>query len=100
MANIRSFKESQWWRSALQPKLNIIIAKVNGWVMLFFFLLLLHPRMYTLYFVLGIVVFFAILEKFGMTMPVFFRRFRKNLAGNHRYIGNIKNRRRRFVNGG
>lgn len=99
-SGIRSFISSQWWRSALQPKLNLMFAKVNGWVLVSLFLLILHPRIYTIVIVGFIIMFFAVLESFGMSMPVFFRRLRKSIAGKHRYIGNIKIRRRRFVNGG
>lgn len=46
------------------------------------FFWLLHMRLWTLYLALASVVFFAGLEKFGYTLPVFLRLVRHKLRGN------------------
>ncbi len=69
---------SAYWRdSARQPRFFFVDAFAAFPLVLF----LLHIRLWTLYLAIGTTVFFAILEKFNFTVPVFLRFARSFFAG-------------------
>lgn len=69
---------SAFWRdSARSPRFFM----VDAYAALPLVLFLLHIRAWTFYLALTAIVFFAILERFNFTVPVFFRWLRSTIAG-------------------
>ena len=66
------------WRDSARPARFFMIDARSALPCLLF---LMHIRWWTLWFFLGVTVFFAILERFGYTMTVFGRIIRSVLAG-------------------
>lgn len=67
-----------YWRdSARNPRFFMVDALAALPLVVF----LLHIRAWTFYLALGTMVFFAILERFNFTVPVFFRWLRSTIAG-------------------
>ncbi len=72
---------AHWRDSARRPKFFIIDAYATFPLLVF----LLHIRLWTFILCFLTILFFAILERFGFTLPVFKRFFRSFLAGPTRY---------------
>ena len=73
-----TFSSTAHWRdSARNPRFFMIDARATFAIILF----LVHISQWTGYVVIINTLFFAILERFGFTVPVFFRWFRSFLAG-------------------
>jgi len=69
---------SAYWRdSARNPRFFMVDALAALPLVIF----LLHIRTWTFYLAIATVVFFAILERFHFTVPVFMRWVRSNIAG-------------------
>lgn len=69
---------SAYWRdSSRQPRFFFVDALAAFPLVIF----LLHIRLWTLYIAIASIVFFAILERFNFTVPVFLRFMRGILAG-------------------
>lgn len=66
-----------WRDSARQPRFFMVDALAALPLVLF----LLHIRLWTLYVAIATMIFFAILERFNFTVPVFMRWLRSTLAG-------------------
>lgn len=67
-----------YWRdSARSPRFFMVDAMAALPLVLF----MLHIRLWTLYLAIATMVFFAILERFNFTVPVFMRWLRSQLAG-------------------
>ena len=69
--------DTHWRDSARSPRFFIIDARAA--LPLFFFLM--HIRYWTAIVAVISVLFFGILERFGFTMPIFWRWFRSLVAG-------------------
>ncbi len=67
-----------FWRDSARPPRFFMVDALAAMPLLLF---LLHIRLWTLYLALGTMVFFAILERFNFTVPVFLRWTRSTLAG-------------------
>lgn len=73
-----SFKEDTHWRdSARQARFFMIDARAAFPLLIF----LMHIRMWTFVLAITTMCFFALLEKFGFTLVIFFRWLRSFLAG-------------------
>jgi len=70
--------ESTHWRDAARMPRFFFMDAFAAFPLLLF---LLHIRLSTFLSALGCMVFFAILEKFKFTVPVFFRWLRATMAG-------------------
>ena len=68
---------SHWRDSARSPRFFIVDARAVFPVFLF----LMHIRIWTAVLVVLATVFFAFIEHFGFTVPVFFRWLRSIMAG-------------------
>lgn len=73
--------EPHWRDSARPPRFFIVDARAAFPLLLF----LLHIRWWT--FILAVVatIFFATLERYGFTVPVFLRWLRSTLAGSRKF---------------
>ncbi|MAZ44756.1 MAG: phosphoesterase [Legionellales bacterium] len=71
---------AHWRDSARAPKFFFIDAYAAFPLLIF----TLHIRWWTFFLAIITIIFFAILERFGFTLPVFKRFMRAFLAGNHR----------------
>ena len=72
---------SAFWRdSARNPRFFFVDALAAFPLVLF----ILHIRWWTLYLAIATIIFFAILERFNFTVPVFLRWLRGFLAGSVR----------------
>jgi intracellular multiplication protein IcmT len=71
---------AHWRDSARSPKFFFVDAYAAFPLLAF----LLHIRWWTFFLALSSIAFFALLERFGFTLPVFKRILRVFLAGNHR----------------
>lgn len=80
MAN-GGFSESSHWRDSARSA-RFFMVDARAAFPLFFFLM--HIRVWTAVIVVVSAVFFAILEHYGFTVPVFLRWLRAFLAGNVR----------------
>lgn len=69
-----------WRDSARTPKFFVL----DAYSALPFLFFLLHIRLWTFLICAGICIFFALLNKFGFSLPVFLRFARSFLAGNNR----------------
>lgn len=70
--------ESTHWRDAARTPRFFFMDAFAAFPLLLF---LLHIRLWTFLLALGFIAFFAILERFKFTLPVFFRFVRSFLAG-------------------
>lgn len=70
--------ESTHWRDAARTPRFFFM---DAYAAFPFLVLLLHIRLWTFLFAAGFTIFFATLERFKFTLPVFFRWFRATLAG-------------------
>jgi len=78
MAN---FPPNTHWRdSARRPRFFLVDARAAFPLMLF----LLHIRIWTAVLALLAMLFFALVERYGFTIPVFLRWLRSKLAGPHK----------------
>lgn len=68
---------AHWRNSARHPRLFMMDAYAAFPLLLF----LLHIRWWTFFLAIMAAIFFATLERFGFTIPVFLRLFRTFLAG-------------------
>lgn len=73
--------DAHWRDSARVPRFFI----VDAYAVLPLFLFLLHIRYWTFGIALTASIFFAILERFGYSVPVFLRVAKTLLSGKHRY---------------
>lgn len=71
----------QWRETARRTKFAWVL---DAQVLPFFFLLVVHFRLWTLQAVVLVVLFFSVLGWFGYPLPVFLRRVRRLLAGKRR----------------
>lgn len=70
-----------YWRdSARNPRFFMIDALAAIPLVLF----LLHIKLWTFIVTLTLVIFFAVLERFKFTVPIFLRWLRSTIAGKHR----------------
>lgn len=69
------------WRDSARTPMFFLLDAYSAIPFLFF---LLHIRLWTFLLCTGIATFFALLNKFGFTLPIFLRFTRSFLAGNHR----------------
>ncbi len=74
-----SFSESSHWRDSARSA-RFFMVDARAAFPLFFFLM--HIRIWTGIIVIVSAVFFAIIEHYGFTVPVFLRWLRSFLAGN------------------
>ena len=75
------FSETAHWRdSARNARFFVIDARAAFPLLLF----ILNIAWWTLYTAIFFMVFFGALERFGFTLPVFFRWVRYKIAGNHK----------------
>ncbi len=77
MANARS----GFWRDSARSPRFFFVDALAAFPMLLF---LLHIRWWTFYLAIASVLFFAILERFNFTVPVFIRWSRTLISGNFR----------------
>jgi intracellular multiplication protein IcmT len=70
--------ESTHWRDAARTPRFFFMDALAAFP---FLILLLHIRLWTFLFAVFCTIFFATLERFKFTIPVFFRWFRSFLAG-------------------
>ena len=73
--------ETAHWRDSARPA-KFFFMSAYGILPLVVFLV--HIRLYTLIIALSVSIFFAILEKFGFTLPIFMRWLRVFLGGKHK----------------
>lgn len=78
---MRNPETAHWRDSARMAKFFFVDARAA--IPLLFFLL--HIRLWTFLLALSITLFFATLQRFGFTLPVFMRWIRVFLGGNFRY---------------
>ena len=71
---------THWRDSARSPRFFMIDARAA--FPLVFFLLAIH--WWTFFFAIGTMIFFALLSRYGFTVPVFWRWLQSFLAGPHR----------------
>lgn len=64
------------WASAV-PRLGPVDARAGVALLIFFF----HMRLWTLLAAIAGIAFFGILERFGLTLPVFVRLVKREIAG-------------------
>ena len=77
-----SFAPTAHWRDAARnPRFFFVDARSIFPVLLF----LVHIRLWTALIALVVIIFLAIIEYYGFTVPVFFRVFKGFLAGPDRY---------------
>lgn len=69
------------WRDSARTPMFFV---VDAYSAIPLFLFLLHIRLWTFLLACSVCVFFMLLNKFGFTMPVFFRWIRSFIAGNVR----------------
>lgn len=75
------FKSDTHWRdSARVPRFFVVDARAAFPLVLF----LLHMRLWTFIVAVLFMLFFAMLERFGFTVQIFFRWFKAFLAGPHK----------------
>lgn len=77
---MRNPHTAHWRDSARMPQFFGLDARSTFPIIIF----LLHIRMWTLYLALGICGFFWLINRFGFTLPVFFRYARNFIIGNER----------------
>lgn len=74
--------ETAHWRDSARTPMFFFMDAYAAFPLLAF---LLHIKLWTFILACCVCVFFMILNKFGFTVPVFFRWLRSFLAGNYRY---------------
>lgn len=72
--------DTHWRDSARIPRFFIVDARAAFPIFLF----LMHIRYWTAELVVVSLIFFGILERYGFTIPVFFRWLRTFIAGPHK----------------
>jgi len=72
--------DTHWRDSAYTARFFFVDARA-AFPLLFF---LLHIRLWTFILALSVMVFFALIEKYGLSLIVFGRWFRNFLAGSHK----------------
>lgn len=77
---MRNPETAHWRDSARRPKFFMVDAYATFPLLLF----LLHIKWWTFFLAIAAVAFFATLERFGFTVPVFFRWLKVFLIGNIR----------------
>jgi intracellular multiplication protein IcmT len=75
------FHGQNHWRNSARPVRFFNIDARGG---VFFFLFLVHIRLWTLIFIVSVLLFFTILERFGLTFPTSLRRMRLFFTGHYR----------------
>ena len=70
------------WRDSARPAMFFIM---SAYSVLPFVVFLLHMRLFTFIFACITSIFFAVLEKFGFTIPIFRRWIKVFLIGKTRY---------------
>jgi intracellular multiplication protein IcmT len=75
--------ETAHWRDSARTPMFFILDAYSAFPLLAF---TLHIRWWTFFTALACCAFFAVLNRFGFSVPVFFRWGRSFLAGNNRYV--------------
>ena len=78
---MRNPATAHWRDSARTAKFFSIDARAALPLLLF----LLHIKMWTFLLAIGVTLFFGLLQRFGFTLPVFFRWLRVMVGGKQRY---------------
>lgn len=86
---MRHPETAHWRDSARVPRFFFI----DGFSAIPLFLFLLHIRLWTFILAGCICLFFAVLNRFGFTLPVFIRWLRSFIAGNERHSRPLSTRR-------
>ena len=73
----RFTRDTHWRDSARHPRFFMIDARAAFPLLLF----LMHIRLWTFLVAMIVIIFFAMLERFGFTLTVFFRWLRSFIAG-------------------
>ena len=73
--------ESTHWRDSARSARFFMIDARAAFPLVFF---LLHIRWWTFFVAVGAMMFFGLLERYGFTLPVFWRWLRSFLAGPYR----------------
>lgn len=68
---------AKWRDSARNPRFFVVDALAAFPLVLF----LLHIRLWTFYLAILAIIFFAVIERFNFTIPIFLRWVRSTLAG-------------------
>lgn len=68
---------AKWRDSARNPRFFVVDALAAFPLVLF----LLHIRLWTFYLAILAIIFFAVIERFNFTIPIFLRWMRSTLAG-------------------
>lgn len=68
---------------------------VDGRAMLPIIIWGLHMRMWTFFFAITCIIFFALLERKGLSLPVLFRMLRCFFAGRYKQVSDVNTFRRR-----
>ncbi len=89
-------QSSSHWRNTARPARFF---SVDARACLVVLLFIVHIRLWTLLLMIGVLVLCAIMERFGMTLPVAFRRVRLFFIGNYR-PALVKAAERRFIDRG
>ena len=86
---------SHWRNTARPARFFMVDARACLVVLLF----LVHVRLWTLFLMIGVLILFSIMERYGMTMPVAMRRIRLFFVGAYR-PALVKAAQRRFHGSG
>lgn len=93
------YSHQQLWRSGLEPKLNLLIFQIDGSIVAVIVAALILPKGWWTYSVpISYFVFCCYLAWRKITVQVFFRKLKSNIAGRYRNVGNYKLRKKRFNN--
>lgn len=77
-----AINDAHHWRDSIRQARFFFVDAIAALPLLFVFL---HIRGWTIMLALSVMIFFAILEKFKFTVPVFTRFVRSTLAGPTKY---------------
>jgi intracellular multiplication protein IcmT len=75
--------ETAHWRDSARTPMFFVLDAYSAFPLLAF---TLHIRLWTFLLAIAACTFFAILNRFGFSVPVFLRWLRSFFAGNHRYV--------------
>lgn len=96
---LKNYDHVLWRNSGLVAKLGLGIVAVDARVGVTILPLIFHIDMSSVYFFLGSVGLFAILEFMGYTIPVSIIKARSFFAGKKRYTQQTISNRRRMIHG-
>lgn len=96
---IRDYSSILWRNSGLTSKLGLMVFSVDARASLMILPLMFNLNMTMLYIFAGTMIFFAVLEFLGYTVPVSISKVRSIAAGKRRNTQSVTLNRRRMIHG-